>query len=33
LLGSVFAAVQQWNNSKLEISQKRMLFTDNGKPL
>lgn len=32
LLGSVFAAVQQWNNSKLDISQKRILFTDTWLP-
>jgi len=27
ILWSVFAAVQQWNNSRNELSQKRMLFT------
>ena len=30
LLWGAFAAVIQWNNSKNEISQKRILFTDTG---
>lgn len=32
LLSTAFAAVIQWNNSKLEISQLRMLFTNDGTP-
>lgn len=32
VLGWVFAAITQWNNSKQELSQKRMYFTDTGSP-